>query len=179
VPAKSDRHVTCVWMIEVLVLTRSSPNEVHDSRSAVMAMLDKLSLRLDVIVDFSRRNGHQGVFQIQRSVALLLGGPDVVQTVSTDAAGEVCMKLSRVAVSRAANGRPSVVCCSGFEIKEGGTSILGNALVKARSTSRADMAGQSIGTRQVARIGGAPDASRKTDGKGQPRARLGGEADLG
>jgi acetyl-CoA acetyltransferase len=100
------------------------PNEVHDSRSAVMAMLEKLSLRLDVIVDLSRRYGHQGVFQIQRSVALLLGGPDVVQTVPTDAAGEVCMKLSRVAVSRAANGRPSVVCCSGFEIKSQGGGYL-------------------------------------------------------
>jgi hypothetical protein len=32
---------------------------------------------------------------MQRSIALMFGGPDVVQTVPTDAAGEVCMKLSR------------------------------------------------------------------------------------
>jgi hypothetical protein len=64
----------------------------------------RLSLRVNVIVDFSWRHCSQGVFQASR----LLGRPDVVQTLPTDAAGEVCMKLSRVELAGAANGRPSV-----------------------------------------------------------------------
>jgi hypothetical protein len=61
-----------------------------------MAMLDELSLRIDVIVDLSCWNCNQGVFQIQRSVLGPSRCPNVVQTFPADAAREVCMELSRV-----------------------------------------------------------------------------------
>jgi hypothetical protein len=65
----------------------------------------RLSLRVNVIVDFSWRDCSQGVFQ----AGSLLGRPNLVQTLPTDAAGEVCMKLSRVELAGAATLLPGLV----------------------------------------------------------------------
>lgn len=54
---------------------------------------DHVSLRFDVIVDLFRRDGDEGIRQMQRRILGRLPLPDMVQTRAADAAGEVGMEL--------------------------------------------------------------------------------------
>lgn len=51
-------------------------------------------LRFDVIVDLARGNGKEGILKSQCRILGLLHRPDVVETLTADAAREVGMKLA-------------------------------------------------------------------------------------
>jgi hypothetical protein len=63
----------------------------------------ELGLRLDIVVNLSRGYGDQGILEVEIEMLCFLCHPNVVQTLPTDAAGQVGVELSRV-ISNAANG---------------------------------------------------------------------------
>lgn len=98
-------------------------------------------LRLDVVVHLARRNGDEGIRQIQCWVLAFLHGPNLMEALATDAPRQMGMELAREHISMPCTGFIEVHAhlasrsCEGKKgWRTGHTSILGSCLQKSRST---------------------------------------------
>jgi hypothetical protein len=141
-------------------ITTHSPTARHAGVTATMQTTKRIEqgLRFDIVVNLPWRYGYQWILNVELRISSLLCHPYGVQTVPTDAAGQMCMKLSRGISSCERKSERSWQNQGGWRH----TSILGSRLVKAMSTGPSAV---MAGMREHSGIGGVTEVSRSDNGR--------------
>jgi len=103
------------------------------------------NIRLDIVVVLAFGHDQQGVMEIgARLAGLLLEEPDLVKTLPTDAAAQVCVQLLSGNVSQKSSVRGMQPVMYYTTTAESRTSILGRATKSSRSVSGSIMLGSLV-----------------------------------